>query len=726
MSLNSILNNASSGLATAQAQLRVVSDNVSNVNTKGYVRKIADQQSLTTQGAGAGVEIGRVRLATDRFLQAASLNANADAGRYEARSQLFDRIQGLFGDPGATSGFFSAIDGVFSAFATLAEDAPSSPRRQEALFKAEALLGDASRIAGQIQSTREDADSRIGTAVDRVNGLLRDIDSLNVEIARATSLNADSSGAQGAQAMLVSELGSLLDIRSTAMGNGGISLRTGGGALLVGPGAATLDDQRVGKVTAETVFNEVLITEPGGQLRPLTDLITTGEIKGLLELRDVDAPETAERLAELLTHVADELNRAHNAHSAVPAPQTLAGRNIGQSLETALAGFTGRTSVAITNPSGEIFTDTGGVRIRADIIFNAGNVTINGVDATTDFLGVLNQQLNPSGGTPPSGVATFVNGALSISASAGNGVVVGDPPPVAVGTPPVDGPASNSAGRGFSHFFGLNDLVQSSRPALYETGLAIGSPHGFTAGETVRFRLSDDRGSKLRDVTFTVPTGASVGNLVDALNDPVSGVGRYGLFALSGAGELTFQGNGDPAPTLKTLDDQTAQVPSGVSFTQLFGVGAGVRASRADSFTLRSDVRQNASKLALAQFDFNAVPGAKVILSGDGRGATALADAGNRSVKFQAAGGARSSEQTVSRYAADLSGTIGGKAASSKSRADSAVAIRTEATARQTAFEGVNLDEELVLLTTYQQAFNASARLIQASRELYDILLGMI
>ena len=57
---------------------------------------------------------------------------------------------------------------------------------------------------------------------------------------------------------------------------------------------------------------------------------------------------------------------------------------------------------------------------------------------------------------------------------------------------------------------------------------------------------------------------------------------------------------------------------------------------------------------------------------------------------------------------------------------ESSKALATEADARQTNYEGVNLDEELVLMTTYQQAFNASARLIQAAREMYDTLLGMI
>ena len=104
MSLTAIMNTANSGLSAAQTQLRVVSDNVSNVNTPGYVRKIADQQSVTSQGVGTGVEVTRIRLATDRFLQAASMSANSEASRQGVRYELYDRIQSLFGDPGGDAG----------------------------------------------------------------------------------------------------------------------------------------------------------------------------------------------------------------------------------------------------------------------------------------------------------------------------------------------------------------------------------------------------------------------------------------------------------------------------------------------------------------------------------------------------------------------------------------------------------------------------------------------
>jgi flagellar hook-associated protein 1 FlgK len=704
MSLNAIMNTASSGLATAQTQLRVVSDNVSNVNTPGYVRKVAEQRTLTSQGMGSGVEVARIRLATDRFLQAASLNAGAESARQGVRYELYDRIQSLFGDPGGDAGFFSQVDGVFSAFAASAEDPTSSPRRQEALFRTQALFDEAGRIGKQIQAVREDADSRIQSAVERTNSLLEQIEGLNLEIARATAIDGDASGAETAQSALIGQLAELVDIRVSVRPVGGVSIRTGAGTLLAGEGAATLNYSRAGTITGETAFNEIWVTEPGGQRRSLLDSITSGEIKGLVELRDVEAPAAAERLAELVAHVADELNRAHNANSAVPAPTSLTGRNVGQSFESAIAGFSGQTTVAVTNAAGV-------VQARADIVFSGATMTVNGAAATpATFLTVLNAQL---GGAA---TASFVDGKLSLTAAGANGVAVADDP-----TSP-----SAKAGRGFSHYFGLNDLISTDRPAFYDNGLTAASPHGFTAGETMKFRFTGETGSRLRDLEVAVPAGGTVGDLVAALNDSATGIGRFGSFSLAADGSLAFTGYGNPPPTLSVLEDRTTQVPSGVSVTELFGIGGGVRASRADGFALRSDIRQSPSRLALAQLDPAAAVGSQALSTGDGRGALALADAGERAANFQPAGGSSGGSTSVSRYASELSGEIGGKAAAAKNRKETAEALYTEAGARQTAHEGVNLDEELVLMTTYQQAFNASARLIQAAKDMYDTLMGMV
>jgi len=81
---------------------------------------------------------------------------------------------------------------------------------------------------------------------------------------------------------------------------------------------------------------------------------------------------------------------------------------------------------------------------------------------------------------------------------------------------------------------------------------------------------------------------------------------------------------------------------------------------------------------------------------------------------------------SLSRYASEFGGSIGRDAQAADTRQQSAAAVATEATNRRQAVEGVNLDEELVNLTTYQQAYNAAARMISATNDLFDTLMNII
>ncbi|MEG2498338.1 flagellar hook-associated protein FlgK [Brevundimonas sp.] len=703
MSLGLIMNIATAGINTAQSQLRVVSDNVSNIHTPGYVRKIADQQSLTTQGVGSGVEIARVRLATDRFLQASTLNASADAGRETVRYELYDRIQTLFGDPGGDTSFFSSIDKLFGEFATAAEMPTSAAARQSAVWKTQAVFDEAKRITGQIQAVREDADSRIQSSVESINGLLEQIDKLNREITRATVTGADATGAQNAQAVLVDELSGFMDVRLTPRSTGRVEIRTGAGLLLVGNSAGKLEYNRAGAVSGTTNFNDIMVHEPSGSVRSLNEGLVSGELKGLLQLRDVDTAQAAEQLGELTAKLADELNRAHNASTAFPAPSVLEGRNTGMSEITALSGFTGTTTIAVVNAAGVI-------QNSAEIVFNGGTMTVNGVAATpATFLSVLNAQV-------PGLNASFADGKLKLEATGGNGVAIADD-----ATTP-----SSKAGRGFSHFFGLNDLVSTSGVSNYETGMTGASQHGFAPGQTVSFRFSDSNGVKIRDIEVAMPAGGgTMTELLAHLNDPVNGAGRHGTFSMNAHGEVTFTGRGSPPAQMSVVNDRTSQTPSGVSMSQLFGLG-GTRTARSGSFEVRSDIVSNPSNLALGRLDLTVPAGSPALSAANGDGARLLAGAGDFSTRFGAAGGVSGTTSTLSRYASDMAGTIGAKSNLTKSAASGASALLNEASSRRSSFEGVNLEEELVLMTTYQQAFNASARLIQAASDMYDTLFGMV
>ncbi len=93
---------------------------------------------------------------------------------------------------------------------------------------------------------------------------------------------------------------------------------------------------------------------------------------------------------------------------------------------------------------------------------------------------------------------------------------------------------------------------------------------------------------------------------------------------------------------------------------------------------------------------------------------------------FDAAGGLAAMATSVNNYGSQLAGALGGQAANASQASTNAQAVQAEANTRLQSVTGVNLDQELVNLTTYQQAYNASARLVTASNDMFTTLLNMV
>jgi flagellar hook-associated protein 1 FlgK len=57
--------------------------------------------------------------------------------------------------------------------------------------------------------------------------------------------------------------------------------------------------------------------------------------------------------------------------------------------------------------------------------------------------------------------------------------------------------------------------------------------------------------------------------------------------------------------------------------------------------------------------------------------------------------------------------------------AQGAQVVATAADDRRAQIEGVSLDDELMKMTTFQNAYAASARVIQAATEMLDVLMSI-
>jgi flagellar hook-associated protein 1 FlgK len=701
MSLTIALQTATSGLQAAQAGLRAVSDNIANVNTPGYVRKTVVQQQLVVGGQGAGVEVTGIQRVTDQYLQSASMTAGSDSSRYNIYSQFLDNAQSLFGDPSSASYFFNMPDDISASFATAANDPSSTLLRTQAVNTVSNFLSEADRINGQIATLGATVDSQVGTDVTKVNSLLSQISKLNTDITRAKISGGDSSGSENIQAQLLNQLSGLMNVNVSARDTGGVTVRSTEGVLLAGDGASTLTYNSTG-----TTPGYITATTPGASSGPQPVTVNSGEIRGLLDLRNQKLPAIADQLGEFVSRTAQQLNAAHNASTAYPPPTTLNGRNTGLDLPTAASGFTGQSTVAITNSSGV-------VQRTVAIDFTAGTMSVNGAAGTAftpaTFLATLNTSLGAQG------TATFVNGALSISATGTNGVAI-------------DEGTSQKAGQGFSQFFGLNDLITSPGISTYDTGLRSTDANGFTPGDTITLRLSSANGNPIRDVTVAVPAAGNptVGDLVNALNSSSTGAGLYGSFALDAQGGLSFTGAPPQNAQLSVVQDTTQRGAGGPSISQLFGLGVGQRSTRAGTYSVDPAVASDPTKLALGTLNLSVAAGQSAITAGDGTGGSAIAQSGQTSMLFKAAGDLGAVNMTLASYAAELGGSIGRAAATAQDQKTSATAVQGEADARRQSVEGVNIDEELVSMTTYQQAFSANARMIQATKDMFDVLANLI
>jgi flagellar hook-associated protein 1 FlgK len=126
--------------------------------------------------------------------------------------------------------------------------------------------------------------------------------------------------------------------------------------------------------------------------------------------------------------------------------------------------------------------------------------------------------------------------------------------------------------------------------------------------------------------------------------------------------------------------------------------------------------------LAVGRPDLTAAIGTRIIEAGDNRGATALANARDLVRTFPAVGPIAQQSTSPSIYAARLSGYVGRLSSDAQSALQGADALSKAAADRRAQVEGVSIDDELVRMTAYQNAYAAASRVIQAANEMMQIL----
>jgi flagellar hook-associated protein 1 FlgK len=709
LALNGIVSSALTALNTNAAALRVVSNNVANLNTDGYARRQVNQQALVVGGQLAGVDISDITRVVDKYLQQETLSSTSGTARYDAQNGVWSQVNSLLGSPGDGSALMSKLNSVFSALGQSALSPSSSTNQLGVLNALQSFASSVSSLSSSISSLQSQVDRQVSSTVDQANALIKQIYGYNTQIRQATASGDTASGLLDNRDTAVNQLAKLMDVRTTERPDGQLVVMTSDGMNLV---SDTYGQLSYTPSTSPGVYGPIMLqdTNPStgaaiGTPQAFDQHLSGGKLQGLLDMRDHGLGDLQMELGSFAQQTALAFNAQANANAAFPPPTTLDGRNTGL-LSTDGLNFSGKTTVAVADANGNLVS-------RIDINFGAGTMSVDGSPTVSiggtvgSFVTNLNALLGANG------TADFTDGKLTISANGSNGVVVQDD-----ATTP-----SDRGGVGFSQFFGLNDVFQAGVPSIRSTGLSASDTSGLVPGGTMSFSLKGPNGETSKNASVTIAPGMTIGDVVTALNTAFGGTAT---FALGSDGSL----NMTPSATyanyqLNVTGDTTSRGTTGVGFTELFGLGVQQIGAQASGFSVNPDLMASTARLADGQPSITPTTavGDSIVTPGDGRGALALQDLATARQSFAKVGGLSAQTATLSDFATSFYQDVATRSAAADTEHTAQNDRLLEAQSRQGQVSGVNLDEELSNMMTYQQAYSAGARMLTVVQQLYDTLL---
>jgi flagellar hook-associated protein 1 FlgK len=336
MSLSSAFSAALSGLSASARRADVVSSNIANAQTPGYVRRQVDLAPAGPEAGRSGVQVrGIIRvqdmalLAGRRLAQAASAGAEVAAGFLKTAEDAF----GTPDQPGSLGARLARLD---SALTTASAQPGNDARLAEVQGALVSLTQGLRQATATVQSARQTADTRIGVEVGRLNTALAQVDALNNRIAADRAAGNDIAPLLDQRQILVDGIAALVPLREVARDQDRIALYTTGGAILLEDSPVRLDFDRTSVIGAEdTTLGGLRLND-----RPLNmgagGVMDGGSLGALFRLRDSLAPQAQARLDSVAANLAGRL-AATDSHAGM-GWLTDRGRPLDPARQTGLAG----------------------------------------------------------------------------------------------------------------------------------------------------------------------------------------------------------------------------------------------------------------------------------------------------------------------------------------------------------------------------------------------------
>jgi flagellar hook-associated protein 1 FlgK len=412
MSLGSALATAMSGLQANQAALSIVSSNIANAQTPGYVRESTNQVEVLSGNTGASVSVTGVNRQLNQFIQT-QLRTETSGGAYADQiASVLTQLQSVYGTPGQAGSLENAYSNFTTAVQALSTTSGSSSSQITALTAAQNLAQQLNATTQGIQTLRSNAEQDIGISVGQANAAMTKIAQLNTQLQGLSPTDPTAATLMDQRDQAINQLSQLMDIRVSSSGNNQTSVYTSNGVELVGTQASTLNFNSQGTLNANSQWSSNPANSSAGTLTIklangatldmiANNSISSGQIAADLTLRDKTLVQAQTQVDQMAASISSALSDKTTAGTAAPA--TLAPKaGFDLDLSNVLPGNT----VNLTYTDAATHTQHNVTIVRVDDpaalpLSNAGsapNSQVIGVNFTGGMASVVSQLNTALGG----------------------------------------------------------------------------------------------------------------------------------------------------------------------------------------------------------------------------------------------------------------------------------------------------------------------------------------
>ncbi len=470
MSVNSLFDIGSTSLRAVGEKIDATSQNIANAESEGYRRRRVSLSSRSVAATGlyasngaqdvtsSGVGVEQFERVRDGMLVAARNEARSSESAAREEGRVLGVLEGALATD-TDAGLSASLQGLADGFSNLAINPDSQGVRESVLGRARQLTDTFGRLDQRLGELTTNTENALADNVEKANGLLDKVASLNEQIENARAGGSPDYAAEDQRDQTVKELSKLLPVEAQENRSDGYTLTVDGMTVVQGTEATNLSVDQSGDTPAVEFGKTGVEFTPGAE--------GGGEIGAQARLLNDTLPGVQSDLDALADDVVKEVNAAHR-------------KGADQNGDTGENFFVDKSGPSSEN--------------------TAGNIELN-VDGPKDIAAVATSALGTLGGNETA--VTIGQGDFGDSSGAGNiedRLTVG--PDGSASTVEVSSISSDGNLPGDLEG-GTFDITVEDNPNAGELDFTINRPDGSTSTETgvdvssdgTRITLEDDGSS---------------------------------------------------------------------------------------------------------------------------------------------------------------------------------------------------------------------------------------